>query len=598
MKRYITCLGLLCSLSFYITAQDQTLWTEKQKDIYEIFEILKPGFEYRVRQSAFREYRDQGFLGASYAESMIKEYDNWVAALMPTIDLHISPEQIKQIKRRLKAGKPLILGNLRYNLPLLSIQLIKKTMIWVLEATQRIAQVNEVGFAYYDKEYAKALKLAEGRLAKNPSDALTLLYKGLVLRDSLNQNAQFLKLTKKAIKLKPDFHQAYYWLSDHYLRNKQFELAHTNIDSALVYSQDYAAFVWQKARIFYYDDKYKAAEDLLDNLIERNDQYEHAYSLRAQIHAIHRRYDLGLIDVEQAIRLDSTNGAFYEIRGGIYNRMGKYQLALNDFNKMIVRGVRKASAYHGRGWVYQRQQQYKQALRDFNQAIRLDSTNALYYRAKSWPYYKTEQYELALKYLNKAIALDNTEGLFFEDRGWVYKSFGKAQLGIQDFDKALKLDPAKGNTYEGRARCYASMGEYQKAARDFEQALALDSTDTFCYEGQAFNFINMGQYELALKGFQKVLSMNPPEKNRIFTYNNIGHTYYKMGQYQKALKNINHSLKYNPKNSYAYKNRALVYIAQNKLDLACKDLRRAQQLGYKKLYGNEVAELLKKYCDE
>jgi Tfp pilus assembly protein PilF len=86
------------------------------------------------------------------------------------------------------------------------------------------------------------------------------------------------------------------------------------------------------------------------------------------------------------------------------------------------------------------------------------------------------------------------------------------------------------------------------------------------------------------------------DRRRVYTYNNIGYTYYKMGDYAKALKNINYSLSQDSKNAYAYKNRALVYIAQGKKALACADLAKAESLGYTKEYDNEVQELKQKHC--
>jgi len=51
------------------------------------------------------------------------------------------------------------------------------------------------------------------------------------------------------------------------------------------------------------------------------------------------------------------------------------------------------------------------------------------------------------------------------------------------------------------------------------------------------------------------------------------------------------------KNSYAYKIKALILIAQNKKAEACVELKKSLSLGYTEKYGNEVSELLKQYCE-
>ena len=49
-------------------------------------------------------------------------------------------------------------------------------------------------------------------------------------------------------------------------------------------------------------------------------------------------------------------------------------------------------------------------------------------------------------------------------------------------------------------------------------------------------------------------------------------------------------------NSYAYRNRGLLYIKQHKPEEACADLHKALSLGFTENYGDEVEELVKKNC--
>lgn len=64
-----------------------------------------------------------------------------------------------------------------------------------------------------------------------------------------------------------------------------------------------------------------------------------------------------------------------------------------------------------------------------------------------------------------------------------------------------------------------------------------------------------------------------------------------------ALNDINKSLKMYPENSYAYKIKALIYIEKNELKTACENLEIAKNKKYKQTYGNEVDELITKYCE-
>lgn len=69
-----------------------------------------------------------------------------------------------------------------------------------------------------------------------------------------------------------------------------------------------------------------------------------------------------------------------------------------------------------------------------------------------------------------------------------------------------------------------------------------------------------------------------------------------MGDLKGALADVNKSIKLYPANSYAFRNRALIYIEMNKIKKACEDLQAAIDKGFVQSYGQEVIELQKKHC--
>jgi len=53
-------------------------------------------------------------------------------------------------------------------------------------------------------------------------------------------------------------------------------------------------------------------------------------------------------------------------------------------------------------------------------------------------------------------------------------------------------------------------------------------------------------------------------------------------------------------NPYAFKHRAMIFIAEGKIELACMDLETAEELGYaefqNEIDANPVEKLIKEYC--
>ena len=67
---------------------------------------------------------------------------------------------------------------------------------------------------------------------------------------------------------------------------------------------------------------------------------------------------------------------------------------------------------------------------------------------------------------------------------------------------------------------------------------------------------------------------------------------YLEGQYSKALELIQQSLDIDSSNSYAYKNKALVFLKIGQPESALANLQKSKLLGYEEDYGNEVNEIL------
>jgi len=79
-------------------------------------------------------------------------------------------------------------------------------------------------------------------------------------------------------------------------------------------------------------------------------------------------------------------------------------------------------------------------------------------------------------------------------------------------------------------------------------------------------------------------------------YNNRGFAKYKLGDYKGALEDIDLSISLLPNNSYAFRNRALVHLAQNEKELACADMQKALDLGFAQSYGDEISKLQADNC--
>jgi lipoprotein NlpI len=80
------------------------------------------------------------------------------------------------------------------------------------------------------------------------------------------------------------------------------------------------------------------------------------------------------------------------------------------------------------------------------------------------------------------------------------------------------------------------------------------------------------------------------DKSLPYAHNNYGLVLGLRGDYKAALESINHSLALEPSNSFAYRNRAIVYHHMQRFTESMQDQQRAIALFYEEQYGRLVVD--------
>lgn len=274
----------------------------------------------------------------------------------------------------------------------------------------------------------------------------------------------------------------------------------------------------------------------------------------------------------------------------------KYTEALDIYNKAFKRDSTKYDVFTGRGTAYFELKEFQKCFDDFSRAIELEPDSALAYHYRANLMY-------VLNYTDEAIA-DNTKAIertsdekfllgCFINRGSAKEQKRDYKGAYEDFYRAYSYDTADLSVLNNLGTVLDELDRREEAIMYLKKAIKLDSNFVGPYVNIGFQYSLMGKYEESLVYFNKALEL---EKNEPLTLNNRGFTRYKLNDYPGALDDINKSIAFYPTNAYAYKNRALVYIALEKNEQACADLLKAKELQFEKQFGPEVNELLKKNC--
>lgn len=221
----------------------------------------------------------------------------------------------------------------------------------------------------------------------------------------------------KAIKLKPDFVEAFFNRGLTYSRKHEF---------------DYAI------------DDYTKAIDLKPDLAE-------PYNSRGLAYRAKREFKRAIDDFNRAIHLKPNYASGYYNRGLVYKDKGEVNRAIDDYFKAIDLDPDYAEAYTDLGLAFFDGGDVQRAIEHYAKAISLRCDYAPAYNNRGVAYAKKERYENAIADYTKAIDLNPTLSAPYYNRGNAYYSTGNYEHAIADYDRVIELDPENDRARNRRA---------------------------------------------------------------------------------------------------------------------------------------------------
>ncbi|MDZ7991789.1 MAG: tetratricopeptide repeat protein [Nostoc sp. EfeVER01] len=368
-------------------------------------------------------------------------------------------------------------------------------------------------------------------------------YRGVCYYNNSNFNEAIADYNQ-AIKLKPDFVEAYNNRGNTYAKQGNYTQAFTDYNKAI---------------------------NLNPNLAE-------AYNGRGIVYRNQGKYTQALVDFNKAIELKPNNAEAYTGRGNVYVAQGDFAQAIINYNKAIKLNSNLIEAYYNRGVAYVGQGNYTKAFADYDKAIELNENSIEAYNNRGMAHFEQGNFDKALVDFNKAIELDQNSGIVYNNRGNVYAKQGNLTQAFADYNKAIELNPNDAHAYNGRGNVYGNQGNFTKAFADYSKAIELKRDFSEAYYNWGSDYYNQGNYSQAILNYDKAIEF---KQGYAGAYNARGAAYTKQGNYTQALADFNKAIELNPNAAFAYYNKAGVYSLKREFKEAIENLQQAIQLDAK-----------------
>lgn len=227
-----------------------------------------------------------------------------------------------------------------------------------------------------------------------------------------------------------------------------------------------------------------------------------------------------LSDLNDAIKLDPKNAAYYAKRAEVNELLDELDPALNDASAAISLAPEEPEYYTLRGSIRhsieaikradEREKlepeeaakivaDHKAALEDYNKAVSLAPQDPRWYVKRGGFFELTEQVDAAMSDLTHAIELDARNIKALQARSMLRAQNELLKEAIEDFSRLIEIDPKMTTAYLARAEMFEKLKEYEKAIADTTLAHKTAPKSPGILEVRAERYRMIGKIALARK---------------------------------------------------------------------------------------------------
>jgi len=209
-------------------------------------------------------------------------------------------------------------------------------------------------------------------IEKNPKGAIAFNDRGLTYYKKHLRDDLALKDFNQAIKLNPDYAEAYTNRGILHLKNDRYNLAYNDFEQAIRLNPKDPASHINKALIHSRRGEYEMSLRTFDRALEVSPNFYRIHFARALVFKEMKKFDSAFRDFNQSLRqLPSFWEGYYE-RGRLFKATKVYDRAINDFEQAIKLNPHFVKAYKSRGLIYALSSKFDLAIEDFSKTIVLN----------------------------------------------------------------------------------------------------------------------------------------------------------------------------------------------------------------------------------
>jgi Tfp pilus assembly protein PilF len=223
---------------------------------------------------------------------------------------------------------------------------------------------------------------------------------------------------------------------------------------------------------------------LFDQAIQINPNFSNAYSNRANVHRLHKKYDLAIKDYSKSLEINPTELRVLYSRANSFLENRNFENAIADYSSIINKQPDFENIYFDRAYAYIRLEDYAKAKTDLESQLKMapkdfkSLANLINIKKKMKLYQEAlADYQTIIEEFPNQSDLH----ILYNNRANLYQDLGEMGKALEDINHALQIKKSYAIGYLNRAELNLKLGKKLEACIDLKKAqnLGLEQEDHF-----------------------------------------------------------------------------------------------------------------------
>ncbi|MDC6367510.1 MULTISPECIES: tetratricopeptide repeat protein [Flavobacteriaceae] len=317
----------------------------------------------------------------------------------------------------------------------------------------------------------------------------------------------------------------------YYLNNGKISLGKKAIQISLEQHPNSLELKLLQVEVLTFEDKYDAAEKLLDEIQNIDAYNEEIYIQRANIQSKQDNHQEAVNLLLEALQLTDDTFDIHSLLGMEYLFMDDYEKAKRSFMRCVDFDDRDYSSLYNVVYCFEFLQDFDGAVVYLNNYLERNPYCEVAWHQLGKMYYSMEMYPEALTAFDFAIISDDSFiGAYFE-KGKVLEKLGRYNEAVENYETTISIEDPTSHAYLRIGKCHEKLG----------------NTDLAKY----YYYNTVHEDPLLDKGWLAITDFH-----------------YNLGDFQKALYYVNKAINIDGENPLYWKKAAKIYAALKNLDEA------------------------------